>query len=500
MVNAPTTQPKPGSFEVPAPAVASHPDVILNPRDLRRLTESLPLANPVKAGNLLLHHLRLLTRDPRHYPKYGTLLELYHEPLRQLRSIVYERLPGNLDCAMPLDQLESLLVELLTELAYGYLRAANELLNAQKTPSVETLFHAMSLLDHALSVERLHYRRLSPRRWQLMLKLYLYAEQQQICDQPIDAKQHTEDEPDSIEALFFRALVMILCDPHNQTPKEVSAWHRWTADHAALLSLTVLPQGTFAIPIDISGERAPLTSARKSRPGPDTRYLAGDRFMQQLEDDDSAPAGLHRALIGLIKGRRTPEQRRAERQPRDHPYRLIHGMLNIHRRLDELTKGEVPSHDAATSVPCRQVNQSRFGSAFHLQGPISPPLGVGEVILAEAESSAGATAPVGFAARIRRAFSEDDRRIEIGVEKIQGRLIPVTILGAAAERSHGDKLALLQHDSDSGRYALLAARSVYREGDSVAVQGPSVRHNLRMLRLGGVVQNTAYIDVEPLDG
>ena len=469
---------------------------MLSPRELRRWIESLPLANPVKTANLLHHQLPLLTRDPQRNPKMGSLLELYRAPLNQLRETVTERLPAGLDCALLPDQLENLLVELLTELAFGYLRIANEKLAAGKTPELDVLFPAAKLLDDALNIERLHYCRLSTRRWRLLLHIYLHAEHHGLTDRPVAAELRPADGPDTIGALFFRALLISLCDPHNQAPGEIIDWHGWTGKHSGLLTVSVLPQGTYAIPIDITGEQAPLTGARKSRPGPDTRYLSCDRLIQELDRDESAPAGLRSALTGLIKGRRAQEQRRAERLPRNHPYLLIHGMRNIHQRLTELTQGGGAARSDVTAIPCRQVNQSRYGAAFKLQGPINPPFSVGEPVLAEAESSNDAAQAVGFAARLRRIFSEDNRSIEIGVEKIPGQLFPVTIVGAAAERSRGNTLALLQHDSDSGRYILMANRSIYREGDSVLAEGPSITHNLRMLRLGGTVQHTAHIDVE----
>lgn len=500
MVNAPSPQPNPVPFAIPAVAVASHPDVMRGVRELRRWIDSLPLANPVKAGNLLLHQLRLITRDPQPGARFGTLLEMYDDPLEQLLLVVQERLPGSPDSALPLDQLESLLVELLTELSYGHLRIANELMAVGKTSTPETLFHAMSLLDSALNIERLHYRKLAPQRWQLMLSIFLHAEYLQLGDRELEAKLHQHDEPNTIQGLFFRALIISLCDPHHKVPSEVMAWHRWTTEHAGLLSLTLLPQGAFSIPVDISGALSPLASARNGRPGTETRYLTGDPFMQQLEADATAPAGLQSALIGLMKGRQTREQRQTERQPRNHPYQLIYGLRNIHRRLEELTHGATPARGEVRPVPCRQVNQSRFGAAFQLQGPLNPPFSIGEPILAEAESASGNAAPVGFAARIRRVFSGDRQQIEIGVEKVQGRLIPVTLVGAVVERTRGDNQALLLHSADTGEYTLLASRSIFREGDSVAVEGPSMRYNLRMTRLGGVVQHTAYIDVKLLDG
>jgi hypothetical protein len=242
-----------------------------------------------------------------------------------------------------------------------------------------------------------------------------------------------------------------------------------------------------------------LAGARAGKPGTQTRYLSTGRFLQQLQDEPGAPQGLHRALPDLIKGRKSSDQRRAERQVRNHPYGLLYGLRNIHRRLSELTQGSPAAPEELTSVPCTQINQSKSGAAFRLQGPVNPPLTVGEPILAEAERPGSSGAAVGFAAIIRHLVSDADKQIEIGVEKIQGRLIPLTVIGAAADRTRGDNQALLEHARETGRYRLIAARSVYRDGDLVAAEGPSMRYNLRMLRLLGTIQHTAFIEVEPTD-
>ncbi|MCP5431194.1 MAG: hypothetical protein H6962_14035 [Chromatiaceae bacterium] len=166
--------------------------------------------------------------------------------------------------------------------------------------------------------------------------------------------------------------------------------------------------------------------------------------------------------------------------------------------MKELTQGTAPHGQAFSPAACRQVNQSRSGAAFHLQGPLNPPLNVGEPILAwprPRPPPAAARRSVSRA-RVLRLASNELNEIEIGVEKLQGRLIPVTIAGAAADRGRFDNHALLQHAMDSGRFTLIAARNLYREGDIISVEGPSTRYNLRMLDITAVVQSTAYIDVE----
>ncbi|MCG6966202.1 MAG: hypothetical protein LJE59_06810 [Chromatiaceae bacterium] len=473
---------------------------MLAPRALRQWIDALPLGNPPRAAQMLLQQLRLLVRDPQPGARLGALLDLYDVPGGQLLEIVNERLQTNQEGAVPLDQLEHSMLELLTELAYGRLRQANEALAGGKSPATATLYQAMRLLDGVQNIERLHYYTLDPGNWQLLLGIYLHAAAQDVADQPVDrALLRSGDEPDTVQGLFFRALVLQLCDPHQHRPEQMLSWHHWAGEHANLLELTILPQGPFAIPLDISGQLPPLAAARRGKPGPDMRYLAAERFLQQLQDDPTAPQDLQRTLHELIKGRKASEQRQGPRQPRNHRYGLMNGLRNIHARLESLIQGAEQHDQDLAQVPCLLVNQSRSGAALQVQGPLSPPLTVGEVLLIEAQTPAPGGAAVGFAACIRRLVNGADHQIEIGVEKLAGRVIPVEITGSAAQRGRGETRALLQQDVEAGRHTLFAPRSFYREGDSLVAESAHARHGLRMQELLEVVQHTAIIAVEPED-
>jgi hypothetical protein len=55
---------------------------------------------------------------------------------------------------------------------------------------------------------------------------------------------------------------------------------------------------------------------------------------------------------------------------------------------------------------------------------------------------------------------------------------------------------VLQHASEGTQHLLLAASSIFREGDLVVVEGAQQRYNLRMLTLLAGYQRIAYIVVE----
>ncbi|MCB1772179.1 MAG: hypothetical protein KDI88_01065 [Gammaproteobacteria bacterium] len=495
MVTPASSFPDPGLFPPPTIAVARHPAVMLSPRQLKNWIGELPLANPTRATNEVLQQLRLLVRDPDPGKHFGTLLDLFAPPLEALLETVEERLNTNPDNAVPLDQLEFQLIECLAELAAGYIRIANDQILQGKRPAIETLYRAMNAMQRALHIKRLHYHQRTTTCWANQLRIFLHAENLGIGTQALKPPIRRKEEPATIRELFFSSLMVCLTDPNHRRPAEILDWTRWSAANAGLLQLSLLPQGAGAIPLDISGEMAPLSAARQAKPGPDTRYLDTTAFMQAARE---AAPGLHRALSELAKGRRKSEQRKSPRQERQQPYRIVFGMREMYQRLNALTRG-LDQPEQQYMAEAVQVNQSKDGAAFVLHGQPAAPLSVGEPLLAEAGTHNARGAPVGFTAIVQRFLSTDDGGFEIGVEKMRGRLIPVMIQNNTGERSQLDPHALLQQDTDTGRYLLLAARGWFRSDDHINVEGPSARYRLRLVRMASEMLHTTRIEVEIAD-
>ncbi len=490
-----SSHPQVAPFQLPDPAIARHPNVLLAPREITQWLDELPLGNPPRSARLISQQLRLLVRDPHPGARLSSLLDCYMPTLERLQQITDTRMPHEADSAMPLDQLEALVLEILSELACGYLRATNDLLVSGKPPQIVTLTRAAVLLIDATNLASLHYHRPPQLNWQLLLNIYLLAKRLGLDKQRSDEKARRAASTDTVHSLFFAALFTAFCDPHHHRPSQLSAWHSWLRQHTDGLVLEVLPQGSVSIPVDISGQLAPLTAARKAKPGPDTRYLVADPLLAALRADEEAPPGLLETLTDLVRGRRSPEQRQAPRQARNHDYQLLFGLHNIAQRL--LAMGsEADPPQIATSTG-RQINQSKTGSAFELTGPITFDLVVGEPMLAEAQTgNDGNSGPVGFLGLIKRLEIDAFGRTELGVEKLPGRIMAVTIGGGAAERLRGDTSALLIHRADTDRYQLIAARRAYRENDLLSVEGPSVRHSLRLLEMVAGSKRLAFINVE----
>lgn len=495
MVDRPSSTGGIGWFEVPANAFARHPNVILAPRELKRWMDTLPMANPSRSADMLQSQLQMLVTDPDPGGRFGALLNLFDKPIGDLLEIAEERQAHQADAAEPPGLLEGCLLGAMSALADGHLRLANHKLTLDKPPELENLGRAMVAIDHQLRIAHQHYHKVSDAIWCRVLALLRHAEHWQLAEAQIEAPLLHNTGPRTIQALAIRALIIGLCDPNHHRPGEVAEWYRWIGSHCGTLTLSPLPQGNAAISLDMSGRMGPLAAARRGKPDGDTRYLATDGLFDALRNDDEPPRGLAQALENLLKGRRSPEQRRANRQPRHQPYCLAHGIRNMHRRLTELIEGGRGKASDAQIISCVQRDQSRRGAAFTLDTTPNPPLAVGEPVLAEACSDTPGAAK-GFAAQIRRLKIDDGNRIEMGVEKLAGRFIPVTFSGAAVDRARGANQALLQHQAEKGHFTLIAPHSVYREGDVITVQGPGVQYRLRLCRVLQSVRNTAFIEVE----
>lgn len=495
MANPPSSHFGTTLFAIPGVAVARHPGTILAPRELRNWVQTLPFGNPPNAAQQLLQQLRLLVRDPEPGAKFEALLDVYEAPTLRLLEIVGERQPVTSGHLVPLDQLEHALLDLLAEFAFGRLRGANRLTHAGKPVPAALLFRAAELLDAADNIERLHFGASNTRHWPTLMAIFLHADADGSAGTEVAPKlaQGGGNGPRNVAGLFFRALVIGMCDPNHHNPQDVADWYRWIGNHTALLELSMLPQGPFSIPVDISGQASPLHGARRSKPGTSTRYLVTDAFLKALHDDAEAPPDLYRCLSDLIKGRKTPEQRQNPRQARVHPFRLSVGLHKVHARLSSLTNGTAAA--AGTPLACVQINQSKTGAAFHIDNPSPGALAIGDVLLAETDNPKPGGAPLGFVGRIQRLVTDHAQRVEIGVEKLDGRVMPLTLTGAAADRVRGDNVGLLHHSPGQARPVLLVSRSVYRENDTATATCANGTLTLRMHQLLDGSTRTALIQV-----
>jgi hypothetical protein len=151
-------------------------------------------------------------------------------------------------------------------------------------------------------------------------------------------------------------------------------------------------------------------------------------------------------LARILKSWHIRMQRESERHPTSGEVSIWTGLHNIYNYLtqdespareaeethsDEITMTHVKSVQPQTHDPqkpqliARRFNQSRSGVALHL--PLSPnnPSMVGEVVLISLQS--GAQMKEWKIGITKRALNRQSGTLEIGVQFVQGRLVPVTL-------------------------------------------------------------------------
>jgi hypothetical protein len=159
-------------------------------------------------------------------------------------------------------------------------------------------------------------------------------------------------------------------------------------------------------------------------------------------------------LARILKSWHIRLQRDSERHPTSGEVSIWTGLHNIYSYLtqdqdsgseaqesasDEITLTHVKPVQTQTldarkpQLIARRFNQSRSGVALHL--PLSPnnPSLVGEVVLISLQS--GADMKEWKIGTTKRALNRQDGNLEIGVQFVQGRVIPVT-LQATLRSSH----------------------------------------------------------------
>jgi hypothetical protein len=451
-------------FFVPTPDPFENPLVETNPSALRQWATALPFANPDQLANAVLTSLVRLNRFPATVRKRGELMEIYDTPVQRLVHGSVAR-KGQ----VPLHALR----QVMLEMAYGYSHLANDCLNGKANKKVldrltRVIYRTISfyLQEYLYACEEFDCR--ASHTYREISRLHTFAEEQKIHLTPlVDA-----DLPDTertIEQQYCRFLLLRLLDPCHLQEGEPRICYEYLDDlaaHARFMPPSHRLERTGHYVIDRLGEVPPSLFE------PDAvDTLAQPRFNlfdlhpvsllihQQLralerseEQKPPAMSGLTtreitNLLARMLKTWHIRLQRDSERHNTSGEVKLWLGLNNIHRYLsqddngqaehkdqeeDEITLTQVQSglraHAQDPNRPqliALRCNQSRSGVALILSpGPGIPSL-VGELVLISLQS--GASVDEWKIGIIKRALKAADNSIEIGIQFVQGRVVPITL-------------------------------------------------------------------------
>lgn len=480
---------KPAVFYVPTPDPYENPLVETNPTSLRQWAAALPFANPDQLSEAVLTSLIRLNRFPGPLSKRRELMEIYNTPaLRLLHSSAARR-----GAAAP---TEKKLRQVMLEMAYGYSHVANECLGSKAVKkTLEQLTYAIYqaisfyLHEYLYACEEFDCRAIHTFRE--ISRLRTYAEEQKIHLTPISEEDQSGIER-SIEQQYNRFLLLRLLDPchlHKDEPRMCFNYLDALAGYAKFKppSREVERSGHYVI--DRLGEVPPTLF---DPDGLDT--LAQPRFtlfdlnpvskqihlqLRSLErSEEQKPEAMSKLtsqevsnlLARMLKSWHIRLERESNRHATSGQINVWTGLHNIHLYLtqgerqtesgdesasDEITLTQIQSVQTQAQEPqkpqliAHRFNQSRSGVALHL--PLSPstlPL-VGELVLISLRNGMESNEwKIGI---VKRALNLQGENLEIGVQFLQGRIVPVT-LQSTLQRSASDTDEMPENPAYPGLY------------------------------------------------
>jgi len=470
---------------VPPPGVAQHPDTIVRITELNDWLEDLPLADSQRLAGMLHRQLKLLIRDPHPDTNYRDLLHAYHPILRSLSEQVLAEFNGSPSKIKTPRLFRNTVSQLLLEIACGYMRLINQAIGQGTTPRADDLYHATLPLVRLLQWDVLQYKLARPGVWRQLLQLYAISELYELSGVAVRSKLRLAADAKDTHGAFFGILVVMLSDPYRLPFNRLSPLVDGLGQLAEHLRINATGHADFRIPLDMTGQVPPLRFAREVHARQATDFLQLDEFLTQLQHrglaDDSGLPGewLLDSLSVLARGDDEEQQRHHARSQRSADYQFFSGLELIHERLSELQAGAVPGQDQAetpdavvveeiidflpeSGIACRQADHSLDGGRFILPAGTPAPV-IGSWVLFEAAETPGSQSGIGFVGQVKRHLYFDNGS-EIGVEKLHGSVIPVTIGVAGAA-------ALLQADRQKHEFMLIAPHGSFRPSARKTLHG-----------------------------
>lgn len=452
---------------IPPPAVARHPDTLSSPNDLANWLAELPLADSEHQAELLHRQIKLQVRDPNPSKHYAALIKAFHPASQALQSNVWHALTQDKGKRKIQEKLLSNVSKLMLELACGHMRCINLALEKGQQPAATDIYHALLPLVRLLQWDILRYNLTRPSLWRQLLQLYAMANLFECNADKVESQLALDMDGSNTHDLFFSTLALLLADPYRLPSGALGRLCSGMSKLASYLRYSNSEKAHYRVPVDLSGQLPPLRYARQQTNSPQTAYLQLDEFLSHLSqqglpnDDGSLALWLRDSLLQLSARDRGQDGRRHQRQTRIADYRFHGSLRDVQNRLREIQLGSTPStHETAgivleeeatqalltLGIPCRQIDHSSSGARFLLGNPKNAP-DIGDWLLFETESTKGAQ---GFVARVQRRLRLDNAQFELGVEKLQGTLIPVLV-------GHQQTPGLLNADRNSGLIQLILA-------------------------------------------
>jgi hypothetical protein len=300
-------------LSVPGISARNPADTELQPSNVKKWLENLPLLNVAETSRKLLATLSMHNRVELDHGLRLQLLELFRYPVNQLS---FELTRQYIGLPLPFSEKHKSIAEqnsqLHMEMAYGYKRIVLE----TETLSTEPTDKDKKPIDRALAIQRairhltgalaVSYQCYSPSlpgTWKEIHALYTHAENLRITHTEVDDPLIKAVARCSVDHAYKQALLLGLSDPYHLPPRMVDRIHhyldRW-APLAQLAAVTQVYNPTCQFLIDPRSDRAGMANAMGMTPG-DIRQC---RLLNTVE----LARQVHSQLTQLMGGHMPPPE------------------------------------------------------------------------------------------------------------------------------------------------------------------------------------------------
>ena len=474
------------SLSVPTTIRSLPKEVEINPKKAKAWVESLPLTKTMESTRALTDNIEALNHAKMPVEERVALLEIYRPViavlLDELEAVyAYSSLP------LPAKQKEAfdLASHLLTQCGYAYKMMVLEksgksmFFNAKKNLPLP-LFRAMFYLRELMLQSYKTYYPVPAGVWQEMHSMYLYAAEQDLLGDVVDAETAS-----TMMDVYVDVLMASLADPYRLMFQEVDRVLDVLKQNRGHVDMRtnadgLNPQRLFVVALD--SDQAPKVLIQGGRPpaGQVLQLVDPGRLVEKMQQRVRAQAGAATAaksrathdltdlITRLIRLWGDPPKRQFRRNPADSSVALCSGIKAISYFTD-LASREDPEADAQAirdgdTIPLLKIpqdpmsqmigveewhvlNQSANGLRMHRESGGNVSITVGETV--GVRFVGGRTWNVGV---VRWLTLLEGNALEFGVELVAPAAIAITIeptIGSAGKPMPALMLFPLMPDAES---------------------------------------------------
>lgn len=518
------------------PLVIAVPDRVPVPKDLetrpkqvKAWIDSLPLAQSMDSGRKMALHLAQLSRAKLDTETRVAILDAYRAPamtaLEELDAVY-----GKATLPLTPKAREALMVarDLAAELAMGYkitlVEKSGGLLNAfaSKRGLPAQILRAMEYLFAMLRASYKSYTPVPPGVWHDLHQLYLYAEQEKVEREVVDAEARS-----TIFDQYVQALLLSLCDPYRlvqgELDKIVQQAHAWWGLCTLQRSRPATrPGGHFLVPCDLDRTPKPIIAPDEDKGGPNWRLLDANPIVDKLRAKKQAaeagnvsaamkqslgPEGL--ALLGrLVTLWGDPPKRAYRRNPGDSTVAICVGIkavghfVSFEPRMDAAEEREalrkgitmplvaLPTDDASQPIPVYEwdvVNESAGGLKVRRMGATQQPIGVGEVVGVKLGDRARWTIAV-----VRWITLFDEGGMEFGIQFLGSMARPVWVQPTITSAPQAKPGLLIAFGQSGELDSLLTVPNMFSDLREFEINEEGM---VSLMRASGLIEKTGRFEL-----